>query len=99
MIGEPRMSAASVRAARTIRGHREVAALLIQERVKTLVVALRQIKQREQRPIAAARFGQAAVDERRQISARELTGLERLTDDGPEILARLHSSPQRVRSR
>jgi len=99
MIGGPRMSTASVGAARPIRGHREVATLLIQKRMKTFVVAFRKIEERQERAIAAASFGQAAIDERREIGARELAGFECLAHDGPEILACVHSLPEGIRSR
>lgn len=58
--------------------HWQVALLLIQKRVESLVVRRGQAKDLEERAVTAACFLQPTIDERREFAACQLMGPERL---------------------
>src|SRR5262245_43306694 len=84
------------RARRAIRPNRQVAVLLIQERVKAFVVGWRQAEHGEQCAIASARVLETSMDQRREIVSRQLVRLERLMHHRPEVLASDQPLPQSV---
>src|SRR5688572_16280254 len=63
-------------AGHAIRPHRQVAVLLVQECVKTLVVAGRQIEESDERSITAAGLLQSAIDQRGKLRPGDLVRLE-----------------------
>ena len=77
---------------------RQIAVLLIQERVEALVVSWGQSKHAEQCAIASSRVLEATMNQRCQIIARQLVRLERLMNDGPEVLTCNQPIPQSIGS-
>ena len=67
--------AAHRRASGAIRTHRQVAVLLIQERMKTLVISWRQPEHAKQCAIASACVLETAMNQRRKIISRQLVCL------------------------
>src|SRR5262249_35354775 len=84
---------------RSITLNGKIAVELVQEGEEALVVARRHLEEGEQFPVAAARFSEAAIDERTKIRTREIVRFERLVHGGPEALALREPAPQYVRRR
>ena len=77
-----------------ISADRQVAVVLIQKRVKPLVLRRRQVKHRQEIAIAAARFSESRIDQVDEILPPEFVRLEGLIDDRPEIIPRRKLSQQ-----
>ena len=86
------------RSSRAIRANRQVAVLLIQERMKTLVIGRRQPKYTEQCAIASTRVLEASMNQRREIISRQFMRLEGLMYDRPEVLASEQPVPESIGS-
>ena len=74
---------------------RQVAVLLIQERMETLVIGWRQPKHAKQCAIASACVLETAMNQRRKIISRQLVGLERLVDDVQKFSPAINRSHSR----
>src|SRR4029434_9690561 len=77
-----------------ISAHVEVAVLLTEKGVKAFVVGSGEVEEREETPVAAGGLRQAVVNQRGDVAPGQLTMLERLIHDGPEILTGLELFPE-----
>src|SRR5688572_16694609 len=77
-----------------VRGHRQIAALLVQERVEPPVVRRRQIEHAKQGAIAAVGLAQAEIDQIGEVGPRELPRLESLINALPKVFSRAHPLPE-----